>query len=181
MAIHIFRKNYPSAVDNHFICSLLDKDFCSVKKKKKKKENNNNKSTSRSNMNFLIGVPNTEYTRCLVGWLGEAKVSCNWYFLTVGQGLLSLQQAKVEENFLFLLFLHFHSFSFFPCPSLSSSLQSPISLLPFSERGHKMTHKGWRVVRPQHTNQSHVARWQNTDYRSHGLRTNKNSVSVVCE
>ena len=25
-------------------------------------------------MNFLIGVPNTEYTCCAVGWLGEAKV-----------------------------------------------------------------------------------------------------------
>ena len=29
-------------------------------------------------MNFQIGVPNTEYTRCPVGWLGEAKVSCIW-------------------------------------------------------------------------------------------------------
>ena len=46
-------------------------DFCAVKKKKKKK-----KKISRSNMNFLIGVPNTEYTCCPVGWLGEAMVSC---------------------------------------------------------------------------------------------------------
>ena len=45
VAIHIFRNNYPSAVDNYFIYSLLDKDFCSVKKKK-----------TRSKMNFLIGL-----------------------------------------------------------------------------------------------------------------------------
>ena len=38
VAIHIFRNNYPSAVDNHFICSLLDKDFCAVQEKKKKKK-----------------------------------------------------------------------------------------------------------------------------------------------
>ena len=67
-AIHTFRKNYPSAVDNRFIRSLLDMDFCAVKKKQKKKKINKNK-TSRPNMNFLIGVPNTEYTRCAVGWL----------------------------------------------------------------------------------------------------------------
>ena len=61
VAIHICRNNYPSAVDNHFICSLLDKEFCAVQKKKEER------NTSRSNMNFLIGVPNTEYTRCPVG------------------------------------------------------------------------------------------------------------------
>ena len=53
--------------------------------------------------------------------------------------------------FLFLLFLHCHSFSFLPYPSLSSPLLSLFSL--FSGRRHKMTHKGWRVVKPQH-NQS---------------------------
>ena len=37
VAIHIFRNKYPSAVDNHFICSLLDQNFCAVQKKKKKK------------------------------------------------------------------------------------------------------------------------------------------------
>ena len=57
--------------------------------------------------------------------------------------------------FLFLLFLHFHSCSsFFPVPlfHLLYSLSS-ISFLPFSGRRHKMTLKGWRVVKPQH-NQS---------------------------
>ena len=63
------------------------------------------------------------------GWLGEAKVSSSWCWFTVGEGLLSLQQVRVEgEFFLFLLFLHFHSFSFHPCPSLSSPLLSLFSL-----------------------------------------------------
>ena len=48
VAIHIFRINYPSAVANHFICSLLDKDFCVVQKKKKI-------------FKIQHDVPNTEY------------------------------------------------------------------------------------------------------------------------
>ena len=43
-------------------------------------------------------------------------------------------------------------FLFTPCSSLSFIISS-ISFLPFSGRWHKMTHKGWRVVKPQH-NQS---------------------------
>ena len=101
-------------------------------------------------MNFLIGVPNTEYTHCPVGWLGEAKVWC----ILRHRGVLQIfayrwaRPAIFAEGkgrggmFLFLLFLHFHSFSFLPCPSLSSPLLSPISPLPFSGRRHKMTHKG---------------------------------------
>ena len=38
VVIHTFRNNYPSAVDNRFICSLLDMDFCAVQKEKKKKK-----------------------------------------------------------------------------------------------------------------------------------------------
>ena len=38
VAIHTFRNDYLFAVDNRFICSLLDKDFCAVQKKKKKKK-----------------------------------------------------------------------------------------------------------------------------------------------
>ena len=115
MAIHIFRNNYPSAVDNRFICSLLDKDLrC-------------------SNMNFLIGLPNTEYTRCPVGCWGEAKVSCNGYWLIAGQGLLSLQQVKVEGN-AFISSVSSLSFFFFSPLSLSfisfivSYLSSPFLL-----------------------------------------------------
>ena len=36
-----------------------------------------------------------------------------------------------------------------------SFISSTISFLPFSGRRHKMTHKGWRVVKPQH-NQSMI-------------------------
>ena len=56
--------------------------------------------------------------------------------------------------FLFLLFLHFHSFSsFFSISLFHPSTTSSICLLPFSRGRHKMTHKGWRVVKLQH-NQS---------------------------
>ena len=41
-------------------------------------------------------------------------------------------------------------FFFLPCPSLSSITISSISLLPSSGRWHKMAHKGWCVVKPQH-------------------------------
>ena len=89
-------------------------------------------------------------------WVRQrCRVSCvtgasNWYRLTVEQGLLSSQQVRVEREcfyfFCFFTVIHFH---FSPVPSLSS----PISLLLFSWRQHKMTHKGWRVVKSQH-NQS---------------------------
>ena len=47
VAIHTFRNNYPSAVYNRFICSLLDMEFCAVKKTKtKKKTNKKNKQTN---------------------------------------------------------------------------------------------------------------------------------------
>ena len=41
VAIHTFRNNYPSAVDNRFICSLLDMDFCAVQEKNKKQNKKN--------------------------------------------------------------------------------------------------------------------------------------------
>ena len=45
--------------------------------------------------------------------------------------------------FLFLLFLHFHSCSFFFLSlSFISSIISSVSFLPFSERRYKMTHTG---------------------------------------
>ena len=54
-------------------------------------------------------------------------------------------------------FCCFFTFIHFPLSPLSfsfiSSTISFISLLPFSGRWHKMTHKGWHIVKPQH-NQS---------------------------
>ena len=85
--------------------------------------------------------------RCCVSFVSGAS---SWYWLTVGQSLLSLQQVRVEGecfNFYFFTFIHFPpplSFSF-----ISSTISS-ISLLPFSGRQHKMAHKGWRVVKSQH-------------------------------
>ena len=46
--------------------------------------------------------------------------------------------------------------------SLISSTISSITFLPFSGRRHKMTHKGWRVVKPQHNqskNQTQQTNW----------------------
>ena len=89
--------------------------------------------------------------RCPVAFVTGAS---NWYWLTVGQGLLSLQQLKVERKccYFFFSITFFH----FPPSSLSLSfISSTISFLPFSGRRHKMTHKGWRVIKPQH-NQSDV-------------------------
>ena len=90
--------------------------------------------------------------RCCVSYITGAS---NWYWLTVGQGLLSLWWVRVEgECFYFFCF-----FTFIPVPlsslslSFISSTLSSISFLPFSGRRHKMTLKGWRVIKPQH-NQS---------------------------
>ena len=111
MEIHIFRNNYSSAVDNHFICSLLDKVFALLKKKTKKK-------TLQDPTWIFRYVFQTRHihVRCPVGWLGEAKVSCNWYWLTVGQGLLSLQQIKVEGECFYFCFFTFIHFPFSPVP-----------------------------------------------------------------
>ena len=101
------------------------------------------------------------------GWSGGAKVLCILHHQGV-QLILAYSWARPAilvvgkgrgGMFLFLLFLHFHSFTFIPVPlsslslSFISSTLSSISFLPFSGRRHKMTLKGWRVVKPQH-NQS---------------------------
>ena len=75
-----------------------------------------------------------------MGWSGGAKVSCilrhqgvqlilaySWArpaILVAGKGRWGI--------FLFFLFLHFHSCSFLPCPSLSSLLLSLLSLFSLS-------------------------------------------------
>ena len=86
--------------------------------------------------------------RCRVSYITRAS---NWYWLTFGQNLLSLQQVREEGN-VFIFSVSSLSFIFLSPLSLSfiSPTISSISLLPFSQRQHKMTHKGWRVVKPQH-------------------------------
>ena len=68
--------------------------------------------------------------RCPVAFVTGAP---NWYWLTVGQGLLSLQQVRVEEeccNFFYsFTFFHFLSLLY---PSLSSPLVSLLSLFSLS-------------------------------------------------
>ena len=97
---------------------------------------------------------------CIWGWSAGAKVLCILHHWGV-QLILAYSWARPAilvvgkgrgGMFLFLLFLHFHSCSsFFPVPlfhllySLFLSLSPPIS-----GRQHKMTLKGWRVVKPQH-------------------------------
>ena len=82
--------------------------------------------------------------RCRVSYVTGAS---NWYWLTVGQGLLSLQQVRVDgECFYFSTFI---PVPLSPLPhSVIPSTISSVSLLPFSGRRHKMTHKGCRVVTP---------------------------------
>ena len=182
MAIHTFRNNYPSAVDNRFICSLLDMEFCAVQKKKITTK----QKTSRSNMNFLIGVPNTEYTHCPVGWLGEAKVSCvlrhwasNWCLLTVRQGLLSLQKVKVEgECFYFFCFFTFIHFPFSTVP-LFYLLYCLLSLFSLSLGDDTK----WPTSVDVSLNPNSVKSITRCPVTKQGpfidLRTNRNSVSVV--
>ena len=70
------------------------------------------------------------------GWLGEAKVLCilhHWgvqLILTCSWARPAILAAVKGRGgmFLFLLFLHCHSFSFLPYPSLSSPLLSLFSL-----------------------------------------------------
>ena len=93
------------------------------------------------------------------GWLGAAKVSCILCHRGV-QLILAYSWARPailvagkgrEVMFLFLLFLLFHSCSsFFPVPLFHLFCYLLVSFLPFSGRQHKMTHKGWRAVKPQH-------------------------------
>ena len=159
VAIHTFINNYPSAIDNHFICSLLDMDSCAVQKKKNFKIQN--EFSDRCSKYRIYTLPGGE-----VGW-GKGvvyltsprhpKASCilrhggvQLIFAYSWARPAILAECKGRRGmFLLLLFLHFHSFSFLPCPSLSSPLLSPIPLLPFSGRQLKMTHGGWCVVKPQ--------------------------------
>ena len=57
------------------------------------------------------------------------------------------------DRLLFLLILHFHSFSFLPCHSHLLYCLLYLSS-PFSGRRHKVAHKGWLVFKPQ-LNQSY--------------------------
>ena len=93
----------------------------------------------------------------LTGWsvLGRCCVfyftlASNWYWLNSWARPAILVAGKGRGGF----------FTFIPVPlsslsvSFISSTISSVSFLPFSGRQHKMTHKGWHVVKPQHIHTS---------------------------
>ena len=90
------------------------------------------------------------------GWSGVAKVSCILrhrgiqLILAYSWARPAILVAGKGRGGMFL----FCFFTFIPVPlsSLSLSFISTISssFLSFSGRRHKITHKGWRVVKPQH-------------------------------
>ena len=93
--------------------------------------------------------------RCRVFYVTGAS---NWDWLAFGQGLLSLQQVRVEVECFY--FFGFFTFIHLPLSPLSLSfISSSISLLPFSGRRHKMTHKDWPVVKPPQHNQLYKVSW----------------------
>ena len=98
------------------------------------------------------------------GWSGVAKVSCilrHWGIQLILAYSWTRPAILVVGKGRGGMFYFFCFFTFIPVPvsSLSlffiSSTVSSISFLPFSGRRHKMTHKGWCVVKPQH-NQSNL-------------------------
>ena len=96
----------------------------------------------------------------LLGWSGIAKVSCilclwgvqlilaySWArpaILVIGKGIGGCFQFFCFFTFILVISYLFLSFIF-----------STISFLPFSGRWHKMIHKGWHVVKPQHNQSLH--------------------------
>ena len=70
------------------------------------------------------------------------------------------------------MFLFFCFFTFIPVPLyslsltfISSTISSPqLSLLPFSRRRHKMAHKGWHVIKPQHNSFEPISCWSITHW-----------------
>ena len=106
------------------------------------------------------------------GWSGGAKVLCILHHWGV-QLILAYSWARSAilvvgkdrgECFYFFCFFTFipvllSSLSLSFISSTLSSTLSSISFLPFSGRRHKMTLKGWRVVKPQHNQNIHSVRW----------------------
>ena len=97
------------------------------------------------------------------GWSGGAKVSCSLCQRGIQLILAYTQLSKAcypcsrfgYEGWWGGMFYFFCFFTFilvlsFLSLSLISFTICSISFLPFSGRLHKITHKGWRVVKPQH-------------------------------
>ena len=111
--------------------------------------------------------------RICKGWLGGAKVS----FILRHRGVqLILAYSWARPAILVAgkgrggCFYFFFFFTFIPVPlsflslSFISSTISSISSLPFSWRRHKMTHKGWHVVKPQLNQSIGYASWSRSSF-----------------
>ena len=113
----------------------------------------------------MVSTPDcsSQYPGFQSSWGGGAKVSCilcHWgvqlilAYSWARPAILVVDKGRGGECFYFFCF-----FSFIPVPlsslflSFISSIISSFSFLPFSGRQHKLTRKGWHVVKPQH-NQS---------------------------
>ena len=109
---------------------------------------------------FSIGSkPMKDSYNLELGWPGVAKVSCILRHRGL-QLILAYSWARLAilvagnrrgESFYFFCFFPLIPvrLSSLPLCFISSTI-SFISSLPYSGRRHKMTHKGWRVVKPQH-------------------------------
>ena len=83
-----------------------------------------------SNRNLLVYGSGRVVQRCHVSYVTGAS---NWYWLTVGQGLLSLKQVRAEGgSFISSVSSLSFLFLFLPCPSLLSPLLSLLSLSSLS-------------------------------------------------
>ena len=100
---------------------------------------------------------NTHHLENCLGWSGGAKVSCILCHLGVhlilayswARPVILVAGKGRGGMFLFLLFLYFHSCSsFFPAPFFHFRHLFYL-FLPFSGRQHKMTNKGWHVIKLQ--------------------------------
>ena len=91
------------------------------------------------------------------GWLGGTKVSCILCHRGI-QMIMAYSWARPvilaagKDRGEMFYFFSFFTFIRVPLSSMSLSFISSticsICFLPFSGRWHKMTHKGWRVIKP---------------------------------
>ena len=179
MAINIFRNNYPSAVDNHFISSLLDKDFCAVQKKKKKKKKKKkhfkiqHEFSDRCSKHGIYTLPGG-----VVGW-GKSIVLLILAYSWARPAILAAGKGRGEcfYFFCFFTFIHF-PFSHVPRLHLLYCLLSLFSL----SLGDDTT---WPTRVDVSLNPNSVKSITCCQVTKHGpftdLRANKNSVSVVRE
>ena len=115
----------------------------------------------------------SQLIKCHSGWSGGAKVSCILchrgvqLILAYSWARPAILVASKGREVIFFYFFCFFTFIPVPLSSLSlsfiSSAVSSVSFLPFSGRRHKMTHKGWRVVKPQHKSHERRCTWRCID------------------